>query len=469
MRDHQKYFAVEDNAGNREQGTGNNPQGDEGSPLAPYFLAVLNVHVDEHGLAVIRHGNERVLRARFNDARFFWEFDQRMRLEQRVAGLEKVTFQRDLGSYAEKTDRVRELCKYLARIVSQGQGIPVDDEGLLRAAELAKTDLTAELVKEFTELQGIVGGLYARAQGESEVVAMAIYDQYKPGGAGDSIPRTVEGQLLSIADKADTLAGMFKLGLEPTGSKDPFALRRAANGVVQILAESELLFASAMKTESLTNLLRLAMARYFPEELQGSMPPEGEAALGKLEIFFAERTTFYLREVKSQAYDVVAAVMGTPFEGVPDVVARAEAVTAVRAGGGDFAAVCAAFKRMKNILAQAREKGITVPERVDEALLLEPEETALGERSSDLAAEVETLRASRDYRGALEAIASLRPQVDAFFDAVMVMVPEASVRGNRLALLQRVLGDFSRIADFSEIVVAGSESWRSRDEDKGGL
>jgi len=457
MRDHQKYFAVERVKRDRREGNGELEA--EGSALAPHFLAVLNVEVDERGLAVIRHGNERVLRARFNDARFFWEFDQRMRLEERVAGLEKVTFQRDLGSYAAKKERVRKLCGWLAKIVSEGHGILVDEAGLLRAAELAKTDLTTELVKEFTELQGIVGGLYARAQGENEVVSTAIYDQYKPSGAGDRIPRTVEGQLLSIADKVDLLAGMFKLGLEPTGSKDPFALRRAANGVVQILAESELLFASSKKTESLTNLLRLALAGYSHEDLQGRMPPLGEAALSKLEIFFAERTTFYLREIKGQAYDVVAAVMGAPFEGVPDAVARAEAVTAVRAaggsGGGDFAAVCVAFKRMKNILTQAREKGIAVPERVDEGLLLEPEETALAERSSDLAGQVEVLRAAGNFRGALTAIAGLRPQVDAFFDAVMVMVQEESVGANRLALLERVLGNFSRIADFSEIVVAG--------------
>ncbi len=209
MRDHQSYFAVEDKEGK----------------LAPHFLAVLNTETDEAGLAVIRHGNERVLRARFNDARFFWEFDQRVPLVERVKLLENVTFQKDLGSYAAKSVRVRELCRRLADTAA-GRGFVVDLNALLDAATLAKADLTAELVKEFTELQGEVGGLYAKAQGLGEKTADAIYDQYRPESMEAAIARTSEGQLLAIADKADTIAGMFRLGLEPTGSKDPFALRR---------------------------------------------------------------------------------------------------------------------------------------------------------------------------------------------------------------------------------------------------
>ncbi len=223
MRDHQGYFAI-DNLH---------------AKLAPYFLAVLNTEADAAGEAVIRHGNERVLRARFNDARFFWEFDQRVPLRERVALLEKVTFQKDLGSYAAKTARVRAVAKALAEKATL-RGLVVDAIALDEAAALAKTDLTTELVKEFTELQGEVGGLYARAQGVGAGVAEAIYDQYRPKSMEDRIPRTVEGQLLAIADKADTVAGMFGLGLEPTGSKDPFALRRAANGVVKILGEGAL-------------------------------------------------------------------------------------------------------------------------------------------------------------------------------------------------------------------------------------
>lgn len=420
MRDHQKYFAVEDKAGG----------------LAAYFLAVLNTEVDAAGEAVIRHGNERVLRARFNDARFFWEFDQRAPLTERLGLLEKVTFQKDLGSYAAKTARVRRVAAALAQRTA-ARGGDVDAGALDEAARLAKTDLTAELVKEFTELQGVVGGLYARAQGLGETVAIAIYDQYRPEGMEDALPRSVEGRLLAIADKADTIAGMFALGMEPTGSKDPFALRRAANGIVKILAETGLPL-------SLEDVAEAAA--------------EGKDDLVRRMLgFFRERVEFYLREAKGQAYDVVAAVLAAGFADVRDAAARAEAVTAVRGAedASDFAAVSAAFKRMKNILAQAAEKGFRVAEEMDAALLLEPEETALAERSADLAAEVEAMRAERRYAEALRAIAGLRPQVDGFFDAVMVMAPEAELRGNRLALLRRVVGDFSRIADFSEIVVAG--------------
>ena len=423
MRDHQSYFAVEDKDGK----------------LAPYFLAVLNTETEEAGLAVIRHGNERVLRARFNDARFFWEFDSRVPLVERVGLLEKVTFQKELGSYAAKTERVRKVAAALAKLVAE-RGVVVDGSALDEAALLSKTDLTTELVKEFTELQGVVGGLYARAQGLSASAGDAIYDQYKPESMEDSVPRTVEGALLAIADKADTIAGMFGLGLEPTGSKDPFALRRAANGIVKILAETK---------EALP--LRLG-------EIAG-VGSEDAAVVAKVRSFFAERLEFSLREVRGQAYDVVKAVLPAGGDDVRDAVARAEAVTAVRWASsgetGDFAAVAAAFKRMKNILLQAKAKGIAARPEVDAALLSEPTERALAERSAELAERVSALRAERRYREALEQIATLRPQVDAFFDAVMVMAPDAAVRANRLALLEKVLKDFSGIADFSEIVVAG--------------
>jgi glycyl-tRNA synthetase beta chain len=223
MRDHQKYFAVEDARGK----------------LAPHFLTVTNVALTEENAGIIRQGNERVLRARFNDARFFWEFDQRVPLVDRVKLLENVTFQKDLGSYAEKSNRVRTLAAVLAALSISRDAI-LDAPAIEAAAVLAKTDLTTELVKEFTELQGIIGGLYARSQGLPSTVADAIYDQYLPASAGDAIPRSAEGCVLGLADRVDTVASMFGLGMEPTGSKDPFALRRAANAIVKILAESTL-------------------------------------------------------------------------------------------------------------------------------------------------------------------------------------------------------------------------------------
>ena len=416
MRDHQNYFAVESSD----------------AKLAPHFLAVLNTETTPGGEAVIRHGNERVLRARFNDARFFFDFDQRVPLIDRVELLKNVTFQKDLGSYAAKTESVVGLCDRLANLVIP-RGTATDFNALITAARLAKTDLTAELVKEFTELQGIVGGLYARAQGFTPATADAIYDHYLPTSMDAPIPRTVEGQLLAIADKADTIAGMFSLGLEPTGSKDPFALRRAANGIVKILAESDLPL-------TLNQIARTAA----PDETVAT----------KVRTFFAERLDFYLREARNQAYDVVKAVLAVGGDDVRDAIARAEAVTAARSSA-DFSAVSAAFRRMKNILAQATEKNISIDSPINSALLTDPAEKALAERSAEVAAQVEALRSERRYEAALEQIASLRPQVDAFFDAVMVMAPESEVRANRLALLSRITADFSRIADFSEIVTAG--------------
>src|SRR5437868_9083654 len=210
MRDHQKYFAIEDAQGK----------------LAPYFLAVLNTDGDPDGL--IRHGNERVLRARFNDAQFFWNTDQKVPIIERGEMLMNVTFQKDLGSYAAKAERMMKVAGWIAD-QAQALGHNPNRTALIEAARLAKTDLTTELVKEFTELQGIVGGLYARHQGLGETVAQAIYDQYKPESMDDELPRTLEGALLSIADQADSFAGMFALGLQPSGSKDPFVLRRQSS------------------------------------------------------------------------------------------------------------------------------------------------------------------------------------------------------------------------------------------------
>jgi glycyl-tRNA synthetase beta chain len=419
MRDHQSYFAVDDESG----------------VLAPHFLAVLNTETDAAGEAVIRHGNERVLRARFNDARFFWEFDQRVKLSEREELLEKVTFQKDLGSYAAKTERVLAVAERLATQLVK-RAAKLDGPALVQAVRLAKTDLTTELVKEFTELQGEVGGLYARAQGYSAAVADAIYDQYLPKSMEDAVPRTVEGAVLAVADKVDTIVGMFGLGLEPTGSKDPFALRRAANGVVKILAEAE----PALPL-TLGDVVDAAAA--------------SEAVRVRVEIFFAERLEFYLREAKGQAYDVVKAVLAAGANDVRDAVARAEAVTAVR-GSEDFAAVSAAFKRMKNILAQAAEKGI-LNEKAEASSSVEMHaaQRALVSAAKELSAEFKTLAERHEYVAALELIAKLRAPVDAFFEQVMVMDNDPHIRRSRLSLLQSLVHTFSKIADFSEIVTAG--------------
>jgi len=408
MRDHQKYFAVEDANGG----------------LAPHFLAVLNTEVEEEGRAIIRHGNARVLRARFKDARFFWDFDQKTPLAQRVESLKAVTFQKELGSYAWKTEQNVRVVRELAAD-AHAAGVAFDEAALLKAMELAKVDLTTELVKEFTELQGVIGGLYARAQGLSEASAQAIYDQYTPSSIEDAIPRTVEAQLMGLADRIHTIVAMFGIGMAPTGSKDPFALRRAANAIVKILAESQLpLTLSAV--------------------LHATGPWNEEVAA-----FLRERLHFYLKDVRGFAYDVVNAVLAAGADDVRDAIARAEAVTAVR-GSEDFAAVSAAFKRIKNILKQAEEKNIPIGSAT--AVNRVPEAQQLFDAAAYLSPRVAKLRHQRAYEAALSEIATLRPTVDLFFDKVMVLDPDETIRGANLALIDEVLRNFSGIAEFSEIV-----------------
>jgi glycyl-tRNA synthetase beta chain len=441
MRDHQKYFAIEDANGK----------------LLPHFLAVLNTAGDSDGLGLIRHGNERVLRARFNDARFFWQTDQKQTLRQRVDLLRHVTFQKDLGSYYDKTMRVQRLASWLSETVKQS-GMAIRPGVVHKAALLAKTDLTTELVKEFTELQGIVGGLYSKPDVQQLdedmkpdvqlAVSRAIYDHYKPESMEGGAPATIEGAVLSIADKADSIAGMFALGLIPSGSKDPFALRRQANGIVKTIAEHRLPF-------RLSELMADARGRYkgFEAEKKFSNAAYSDSVRG----FFRERLEFYLKDARGYAYDVVSAVLAVDSDDVVDAAARAEAVSKVR-GSADFESISSAFKRMKNILRQATEKTKVIAMRVDPAGLQEESEKELAALIPRTVAAVEKLRAGRDYEGALIEIAKLRPAIDKFFDKVMVMVDDDNLRANRLALLQTVVKEFSTIADFSEIVTEGKES-----------
>jgi glycyl-tRNA synthetase beta chain len=379
MRHHQKYFSVEDAEGK----------------LAPQFVAVMNIPSDPEGF--VRRGNERVLRARFNDARFFWETDQKKKLADRVADLAHVTFQAKLGSYFEKTERTKALAAQLG-----------GDANAVRAAELAKADLTTELVKEFTELQGVVGGLYARAQGEPDPVWQAIYDHYKPESMDDSIPRNRTGQIVALADKLDTLRGCFAVGLIPSGSRDPFALRRAAQGVVKIIVEGK---------------LDMDLAPYLDNDA--------------LREFFQDRIRYYFRDIRGFAYDEVNATMAVGWTNLVDLESRLERVQRLRLTP-DFEPLAASFKRIRNILEQAKFAGGGA---VDESLLEPGPERDLYEEYRRIAGQpIEN------------AIARLRPKVDLFFDKVLVNAPDARVRQNRLTLLNTLLAEFSTIADFSEIV-----------------
>ena len=380
MRHHQKYFSVEDAQGK----------------LAPRFVAVMNIDADPEGF--VRSGNERVLRARFNDARFFWETDQKKTLADRKPDLEHVTFQAKLGSYLAKTERTMKLTAELG-----------GDAHAVRAAELLKCDLTTELVKEFTELQGVVGGLYARAQGEPAEVWQAIYDQYKPESMDDAIPRNRTALLVALADKLDTLRGCFGVGLVPTGSRDPFALRRAAQGVVRIIIEGQ---------------LEVSLLDWI-----GHDPA--------LVSFFEDRVKFYFKDVRGFKYDEVNAVMAAGWNDLVDLEARLERIQRLRPTP-DFEPLAASFKRIRNILEQAKFEGGGA---IDSGLLEEGPEQDL----------------YREYQGIagqpLESvIARLRPKVDLFFDKVLVNAPDARIRQNRLTLLKALLAEFSTIADFSEIV-----------------
>jgi glycyl-tRNA synthetase beta chain len=389
MRHHQKYFAVESAPGR----------------LAPHFVAVMNTSGDPDG--IVKHGNERVLKARFNDARFFWNVDQQKKLVDRGDDLAHVTFQAKLGNYLEKTNRVVELVKELG-----------GNAHAQRAAELSKCDLTTEMVKEFTDLQGIVGGLYATAQGEPEAVSRAIYEHYQPLSMEDSIPGTPEGQIVALADKLDTLRGCFSVGLIPSGSKDPFALRRAAQGMVKILVEAKLDYVF------------------------------GQLVSGELRAFMLERVQHYFREVRGYKYDEVNAVLAAGISNLADVEARLAALAAVRPTG-DFEPLAAACKRIRNILKQAHFEG---DGPLNEGLLEPGPERELADRLLSF-----VLANESDYSKRLVAIAAFRPDVDRFFDKVLVNALDLGVRDNRLTLLSKLFTEFSTIADFSEIVTSGEQ------------
>jgi glycyl-tRNA synthetase beta chain len=437
MRDHQKYFAVEDANGK----------------LAPHFLAVLNTVTDTEGEAIVRHGNERVLRARFNDARFFWNTDQKLTLKDRVTMLKSVTFQKELGSYCDKATRTQKLGSLLSASVSDFH--PSLRQGVVyKAALMAKCDLTTELVKEFTELQGIIGGLYLVHQADRmelpEVSALAIgqaiYDQYKPASMEDEVPRSLEGAVLSISDKADTIAGMFALGMIPSGSKDPFALRRAANGIVRTLVEHNIPI-------SLEQLMADALLQYKGTEAETHFKAVDQYEQN-VAAFFRERLEFYLRDARGFAYDVTNAVLASGADNVVDAVTRAEAVAKVR-GSEDFDAIAASVKRIKNILRQATEAGKwqpTAEHKFAQQSADNDAERILAEHTAALASSTATLCQQKQYDEALAALATIRRPLDDFFDKVMVMVEDEALRSSRLCLLQTVASTFQSIADFSEVV-----------------
>ena len=411
MRTHQKYLPVRGPTG-----------------LLPHFIAVMDNTQDRKGL--IAKGNEWVLNARLADARFFYEEDTREKLEGRLPELARLNFQDRLGDYRQKTARLQELAETIAHVV----GRPDLVETVATAARLSKADLTTRMVKEFTDLQGIVGGIYARGEGYTDSVWKAIYDQYRPVSATDDPPREAAGAILSLADRFDTLAGLFQIGLAPTGSKDPYGLRRTAFGAVSIIT-------ARRWTLDWRSVARKAVALY-PPEAAAATP---DAVLEPLEAFFAERLRALL-ERRGHSHDEISAVIDVGVWDFADAADRAQALADARREM-DFRALVLAFKRIRNILG-TEEPGIASSE-----LYREDAERQLAADFLQARQSIDLLTSSRRYREAMGMIASIAPSLDRFFVEVLVNAPEEPLRRNRLALLASIQKEFSRLADFSEIVV----------------
>ena len=409
---HQRYFPIVDKDGS----------------LLPAFVVVANLDSKEPDR--VRDGNERVIRPRLSDAAFFWDADQKIGLDERRGKLERVVYQKGLGSMKDKSDRVEKLCIALAEAV----GIDATDAS--RAAVLAKADLLTGMVGEFPELQGVMGAYYARAQGESDDVASAIGDQYRPRFAGDELPTTTSGQLLALADKLDTLAGIFALGKKPSGNKDPFGLRRAALGVVRILVECEL-------------EVRLLDAVVMAVDLQPAGDDKDDSLSGLLFDYIVDRLRgYYIErpEISTEMFESVIQAADRSTLVLPDFELRLNAVKAF-ASMAEADSLAAANKRIANILQQSEISGV----EVDVTLLTEEAEIKLSMALESALTDVRPLQEGRDYAAVLRRLADLREPVDHFFDEVMVMVEDEKIKQNRLALLSRLVAPFRSVADISRL------------------
>lgn len=408
MQGHQRYFPVRD-AQDR---------------LLPIFITVANI--ESRDPEVVRQGNERVIRPRLADAAFFWNQDRKRPLADRIEQQRQIVFQQQLGSVYAKTERVAALCEHLANVLGS------DATQAARAGWLSRCDLSTEMVGEFPELQGIMGRYYAVHDQEPAAVADALDEQYRPRFAGDAVAETRLGQILAIADRADTLMGIFAIGREPSGDKDPFALRRAALGLMRTIIEREL-------DIDLRELLATA-ARHLPGELKAGKKVEQvfDFCLERLRGYYADQ------DIATELFDAVAALRPVhPLDFHHRLLACQAFVRLPEAE-----ALAAANKRIRNILRKATGE---VPATVDQGALQEAEEKALHAAVEAAAVEVEPLLAQHRYASALTRLAQLRGPVDQFFDKVLVMADDPRVRANRLALLQRLEGLFLRIADISRL------------------
>ncbi len=413
MKGHQKYFHVVD----------------QRAKLMPNFITVSNI--DSKDINAVRAGNERVIRPRLSDAEFFWNQDRKHTLEDNREALKTVVFQKELGTLFDKSERIAGLAGVVAEQLGANRA-----EGE-RAGQLAKCDLMSAMVGEFPELQGIMGRYYAKHDGEPATVAEAMDEQYMPRFAGDELPKGAVGQAVAIADKLDTLVGIFGIGQPPTGSKDPFALRRVSLGVLRSIIEQQLPL-------DLTDLIDESIAHYK------SGGREFDAKLdGQVFDFMMERLRVYYTDsgIAPDVFEAVLAVRPTrPF----DFDQRIRAVNSFRQLA-ESESLAAANKRASNILRQAKEKGEVVADKVDDSLLQDAEEKSLAERITAVAEVVKPALVQFNYTSALQQMSALREAVDAFFDKVMVMVEDEQVRLNRLALLNTLRQLFLRVADVSQL------------------
>jgi glycyl-tRNA synthetase beta chain len=408
MQHHQKFFPVVDDNGG----------------LMPHFITIANI--ESRDPAMVKAGNERVIRPRLEDAAFFWNQDRRHPLQHRAAQLDTVTFQQQLGSLGDKQRRIEAIASFIAGAI--GSSVEYAE----RAAALCKCDLLSSMVFEFPELQGVMGRYYATHDGEPAEVAAAMDEQYQPRFAGDALPATHTGQALAIADRLDTLTGIFAIGQPPTGDKDPFGLRRAALGVLRIMIEQEL-------DLDLHELIAIAAA---------IMPPEIKAAriTDELFDFMMERLRAYYLDAGYDGDVFEAVLVRRPVRPI-DFDQRMRAVKAFRSLP-ESQSLASANKRIRNIL---RKSGAEIPAAYDSGLLQEGAEQDLARAMGDLDDKVTPLFEQRVYTDALCALAALREPVDRYFDSVMVMVDDPQLRDNRLALLNALSDLFLRVADISRL------------------